>query len=89
MMTLEKFNEQEETRKNRVWKALTPYQKHIAAMYFYRIATDSENMTCYLETARFTKMGICPTDLPDFIFFMKPRELRSLAFEVINEKEAA
>jgi len=75
------FQKEDETRRNRIWKALTGYEKHMTLMYFYRVTTDLENITSYIETKRFQVMGLCPFDLPDFIFFMKPDQLVEMAKE--------
>ena len=56
-------------------------------MYFYRLLTEpEENLGNYLEVGRFIQWRICPTDLPDFIFYMKPPELRVFAYEVIGQR---
>lgn len=81
MNCLEQHKQDEEIQKNKFWKSLTGYQKHMTLMYFYRLLTDAENILKYVETYRFQKMGICPTDLPDFVFYLKPKQLRELAFE--------
>jgi len=83
--------DQEELRKNRVWKAMSGYQKHMTLMYFYRLLTDRANILDYVETHRFQKMSICPFDLPDFIFYLKPEQLRDMAREqplsIVSEDE--
>ena len=75
------FQKEDETRRNRIWKALTGYEKHMTLMYFYRILADREHICDYVETYRFQTSGICPADLPDFVFFLKPDQLREMARE--------
>lgn len=72
---------EEELRKNRFWKALSGYQKHMTLMYFYRLLTDADNILDYIETYRFQNIGIDPFDLPDFIFYLRPAQLKEMALE--------
>lgn len=73
--------DEEELKKNRFWKSLTGYQKHMTLMYFYRLLTDPDHIVDYIETYRFQKMGVDPFDLPNFVFFMKPSQLKEMALE--------
>lgn len=81
MNPFEKFKAEEEIRKNFFWKRLSGYQKHMVLMYKHRLLTDIQNITKYIETYRFLNSGICTSDLPDFIFYMKPKQLKELALE--------
>lgn len=72
-------------RPNKIWKRMTPFQKHMALMYLYRIKTDLENIKDYVETYRFMEMKITPADLPDFVQRMSPLELRREAYDVIGK----
>lgn len=69
----------------RYWKELKPSKKHFVLMYIYRLHTDIEHITDYLETYEFMKLGITLDDLPEFIAGLTPRELRIEAYDVIGK----
>lgn len=74
----------EEEKRIRLWKKLTPSQKHMTLMYMYRLETDSERINDYLETRRFMEMGICFDDLPTYLCRLSTIELYREAYEVLG-----
>jgi hypothetical protein len=86
MFDIDKLNRDAEIKANRMWKALTPSQKHMALMFMYRCETDVENIHLYLETYRFHQMGICMSEFPKFVCQMTPEELYREAYEVLGKR---
>lgn len=72
--------------KNIYWKSLTPYEKHIALMYVYRLKTEnSKHLELYfVEPHEFRRLKIRQDFLPDFIFTMKEELLKKDAMYVIR-----
>lgn len=86
MTEWEKYKKEREDKQAKNWKALTPSQKHMTLMYFYRLLTDIAHIRDYVETHRFMSYGINPDDLPDFVAHMTPEQLRAEAYAVIGAK---
>lgn len=84
-MNLEELKLKQEQIRNRNWKILTDRQKFWTLMYVYILEKDFENRTDYIETFNFQKMGICLTNLPDFIRTSTPEQIREEAYLVINQ----
>jgi hypothetical protein len=79
------LNEKLEAKRIKNWKAMTPFQKHMTLMYFYRLLTDIEHIRDYVELYEFHRLKITPDDLPTFLARMSPRELRREAYDVIGK----
>lgn len=86
MKSFEQYNKECEERRIRIWKKMSPTQKHMALMYAYRLRTDIEHIGDYLETFRFHQMGITFDDLPTFIATSSLEDLYRDAYEVIGVK---
>jgi hypothetical protein len=76
---------EESVRRNKIWKALSARMRHMALMYIYRLHTDLENITSYVETYHFINSGLTLDDLPEFVTRSRPHQLREEAYEVIGQ----
>jgi len=69
------------------WAFMTDYQKHIAAIYTYRLKTEpSEELKNYLETYRFYEMGLNTSVIPSFLTRMDLKDLYKFSYEVLGKK---
>lgn len=85
-MKPEELKKKNDEIKNRNWKMLSPSQKHYTLMYFYRLATDPDDINLYIETYNFLKMAIDPyKNLPAFVTDSTPIQLLEEAYSVLNQ----